>query len=58
MANRVHIIEPQWNPMTEEQAIGRVLRLNQKRQVTVVRYIMDNTIEQVPTLLWNLEKKN
>lgn len=47
VANRVHLIEPQWNPMTEEQAIGRVLRLLQKRQVTVIRYIMEDTVEKV-----------
>ncbi|KAJ6104356.1 helicase [Penicillium sp. IBT 18751x] len=26
-ATRVHILEPQWNPMVEQQAIGRALRL-------------------------------
>ena len=33
--------------MVEEQAIGRALRLDQTRQVTVVRYVMNDTIEQV-----------
>ncbi|KAL4886206.1 SNF2 family N-terminal domain-containing protein [Aspergillus karnatakaensis] len=46
MANRVHIIEPQWNPTVEEQAIGRVLRLGQQKKVYVTRYIVTNSIEE------------
>jgi SWI/SNF-related matrix-associated actin-dependent regulator of chromatin subfamily A3 len=45
MANHVFILEPQWNPAVEKQAIGRVLRLGQERPVTVTRFIMRNTIE-------------
>ncbi|KAH0537607.1 hypothetical protein FGG08_005599 [Glutinoglossum americanum] len=45
-ASRIHIVEPQWNPSVESQAIGRALRLGQEKQVTVVRYIMINTVEQ------------
>lgn len=47
IATQVHIIEPQWNPSIESQAIGRVLRLTQKHPVTVTRYITNNTVEQV-----------
>jgi len=47
VASRIHIVEPQWNPSVESQAIGRALRLGQPKQVTVVRYIMKNTVEQV-----------
>ncbi|KAJ5381133.1 uncharacterized protein N7496_003561 [Penicillium cataractarum] len=32
-ATRVHILEPQWNPMVEQQAIGRALRLGQTKKV-------------------------
>ncbi|KAG4435757.1 hypothetical protein IFR05_008771 [Cadophora sp. M221] len=46
VANRVHIIEPQWNPSVEEQAIARALRMGQTRTVTVIRYSMQATIEQ------------
>ncbi|OBT69919.1 hypothetical protein VE03_00430 [Pseudogymnoascus sp. 23342-1-I1] len=46
VATQVHIIEPQWNPSIESQAIGRVLRLTQKQPVTVTRYITNNTVEQ------------
>lgn len=46
-ANRIHIVEPQWNPTVEEQAIGRALRIGQEKRVTVTRYIMEGTVEQV-----------
>lgn len=42
----MHLIEPQWNPAVEAQAIGRAMRLGQERQVTVVRYIIRNSIEE------------
>jgi len=48
-ATRVHLLEPQWNPAIEAQAIGRALRLGQTRSVTIVRYVMQNTIEEVGT---------
>ncbi|KAJ5415722.1 helicase [Penicillium sp. CMV-2018d] len=35
-ATRVHILEPQWNPMIEQQAIGRALRLGQTKKVVHV----------------------
>lgn len=47
MASRLHLVEPQWNPSVEKQAIGRVVRLGQDRQVTVIRYITNDTIEEV-----------
>ena len=31
----------------ESQAIGRIFRLGQERPVTVIRYIMDKSIEEV-----------
>ena len=47
VANRIHILEPQWNPAVENQAIGRVLRLDQQRKVTILRYAMRKSIEEV-----------
>ncbi|OCL02710.1 hypothetical protein AOQ84DRAFT_304166, partial [Glonium stellatum] len=47
IASRIHILEPQWNPSVENQAIGRAVRLGQERQVTIIRYIMKNTVEEV-----------
>ncbi|KAI0451852.1 SNF2 family N-terminal domain-containing protein [Xylaria acuta] len=43
VADRVHIVEPQWNPMVEEQAIGRALRIGQNRCVTIFKYITKST---------------
>lgn len=47
MANRVFIVEPQWNPSVENQAIARALRLGQAQAVHVTRYVVDKTVEQV-----------
>lgn len=47
VANRIHLLEPQWNPAVEKQAIGRVLRLDQREKVTVIRYAVEKTIEEV-----------
>jgi SWI/SNF-related matrix-associated actin-dependent regulator of chromatin subfamily A3 len=33
--------------MVEDQAVGRVLRLGQTKEVKVIRYIMKNTVEVV-----------
>ncbi|RYP05726.1 hypothetical protein DL765_009751 [Monosporascus sp. GIB2] len=46
VASRVHILEPQWNPYVEDQAIGRVFRLGQNKEVHVIRYIMETTVEE------------
>ncbi|KAL2056059.1 hypothetical protein ABVK25_003702 [Lepraria finkii] len=46
VADRVYIVERQWNPSVEEQAIARVYRLGQTRPVTIVRLIMEGTIEE------------
>jgi hypothetical protein len=45
-ANRVFIVEPQWNPSVEKQAIARALRLGQGQSVLVTRYITNRTVEQ------------
>ncbi|KAJ4988673.1 DNA repair and recombination protein rad5c [Stagonosporopsis vannaccii] len=46
VANRVFIVEPQWNPSVENQAIARALRLGQKQAVLVTRYVVDRSVEQ------------
>ncbi len=43
----MHIVEPQWNPSVEEQAVARALRMGQTREVTIVRYVMEKTVERV-----------
>lgn len=44
--NTVYMMEPQYNPAAEAQAVDRVHRLGQKRPVRTVRYIMRNSIEE------------
>ncbi|KAK3300617.1 SNF2 family N-terminal domain-containing protein [Chaetomium fimeti] len=45
-ANYVHIVEPQWNPSVEEQAIARAVRMGQTRTVTIIRYVVKNSVEE------------
>lgn len=44
-ANRVFLMEPGFNPALEQQAIGRVHRLGQKRKVEIVRLVVKDSIE-------------
>ena len=48
-------MEPCFNPALENQAIGRVHRLGQKRQVEIIRLIQEDSVES--RLLKLLEKK-
>lgn len=45
-ASRVYIMEPQYNPAAVTQAVDRVHRLGQTREVTTVQFIMRNSIEE------------
>ncbi|KAF2670666.1 hypothetical protein BT63DRAFT_372312 [Microthyrium microscopicum] len=45
-ASRVVLMEPFWNPFVEEQAIDRVHRLNQTKDVTVYRLTIAGTVEE------------
>jgi SNF2 family DNA or RNA helicase len=47
VATRLHILEPQWNPAVENQAIGRVVRIGQRKVPTVVRYFVKDSVEKV-----------
>lgn len=49
VASRIYILEPQWSPSVERQAIGRVIRLGQEKEVQIVRFIMKTrySIEEV-----------
>ncbi|KAF3760335.1 hypothetical protein M406DRAFT_269047 [Cryphonectria parasitica EP155] len=49
VAPDVHIVEPQWNPMAEAQAVDRVHRIGQTKDVTVTRYCVKDSIEEVST---------
>ncbi|KAK5175504.1 uncharacterized protein LTR77_000643 [Saxophila tyrrhenica] len=55
-ASRVYMMEPQFNPGVEQQAIDRVHRMGQKRPVEIKRYIMRTSVEE--GILRLQEKKN
>ncbi|KAL4950800.1 hypothetical protein BDW69DRAFT_171358, partial [Aspergillus filifer] len=44
-ASHVYLMEPQWNPTVESQALARVHRLGQLREVTTTIFIMKDSIE-------------
>lgn len=44
--SNVYVMEPQYNPAAEAQAIDRVHRLGQRRAVRTVRYIMRDSFEE------------
>ena len=45
-ASKAYMMEPQFNPGVEQQAIDRVHRLGQKRDVDIVHYIMRDSVEE------------
>lgn len=55
VASRIYLLEPQWNPQLEQQAFGRAQRLGQTEQVTIVRYVMKDTVEDV-SRAWHPER--
>ncbi|KAI6085770.1 SNF2 family N-terminal domain-containing protein [Hypoxylon rubiginosum] len=44
-ATQVIILEPFWNPFVEEQAVDRAHRIGQKKEVTVHRLLIKDTVE-------------
>ncbi|KAK8112928.1 hypothetical protein PG984_013454 [Apiospora sp. TS-2023a] len=49
-ASQVHILEPHWNPMAEAQAVDRVHRIGQTKEVTVIRYLVTDTVEMATNI--------
>jgi hypothetical protein len=45
-ANRVVLFDFKWNPMDEQQAIGRAYRIGQKKTVFVYRFVLAGTFEE------------
>lgn len=45
-ADYVFIVDPWWNPASEEQAINRAHRIGQDKNVFVYRFISESTIEE------------
>ena len=40
-------MEPHWNPTVEEQALSRIHRMGQTKEVTTIRFYMKNSFEEV-----------
>jgi hypothetical protein len=45
-ASRAYLMEPHWNPTIEEQALARIDRIGQIRQVTTVRFYIRDSFEE------------
>uniref|UniRef100_A0A804QEN6 SWI/SNF-related matrix-associated actin-dependent regulator of chromatin subfamily A member 3-like 1 n=1 Tax=Zea mays TaxID=4577 RepID=A0A804QEN6_MAIZE len=45
-ASTVYLFDPWWNPGVEEQAMDRVHRIGQKKEVKVIRLIVKGSIEE------------
>ena len=50
------MMEPQFNPAAEAQAVDRVHRLGQDREVTIKRFIMDSSFEEKMLVLQGKKK--
>lgn len=46
VGNHAFLVEPQWNPMVEEQALSLVHRIGQTKVVNLVRFIVKNIWEE------------
>ena len=45
-ADYVYLVDPWWNPAVENQAIDRIYRIGQKKNVVAVRLICKHSIEE------------
>ncbi|KAI0600378.1 SNF2 family N-terminal domain-containing protein [Biscogniauxia sp. FL1348] len=46
VATRAYLMEPHWNPTLEDQALARIHRMGQTREVTTVRFSVRDTFEE------------
>ncbi|GFR86838.1 helicase-like transcription factor [Elysia marginata] len=44
-ASRVFLMDPAWNPASEEQCFDRCHRLGQTKEVVITRFVIDDTVE-------------
>lgn len=56
-ASIVYLFDPWWNPGVEEQAMDRVHRIGQKKEVKVIRLIVKGSIEERILSLQDRKKK-
>ncbi|KAF4631765.1 hypothetical protein G7Y89_g6362 [Cudoniella acicularis] len=46
VATRAYLMEPHWNPTVEEQALARIHRIGQKKEITTIRFFMRDSFEE------------
>ncbi|KAH7170202.1 SNF2 family N-terminal domain-containing protein [Dactylonectria macrodidyma] len=46
VVTRAYLMEPHWNPTLEEQALARIYRIGQTKEVTTVRFYVRDSFEQ------------
>ncbi|TDZ16658.1 DNA repair protein RAD5A [Colletotrichum orbiculare MAFF 240422] len=46
VASRAYLMEPSWNPTIEDQALARVHRMGQEKEVTTVRFLVRDSFEE------------
>ncbi|EAQ87139.1 hypothetical protein CHGG_03758 [Chaetomium globosum CBS 148.51] len=56
VASRAYLMEPHWNPTLEEQALARIHRIGQMREVTTVRFYIRDSFEERVIELQNAKK--
>ncbi|KAK2729877.1 WD domain-containing protein [Colletotrichum kahawae] len=47
VASRAYLMEPSWNPTIEDQALARIHRMGQEKEVTTVRFYVKDSFEEV-----------
>lgn len=45
-ANRVFLLEPAMDPAVEQQAVARVHRIGQDKEVIITRLLVEDTVEE------------
>jgi SNF2 family DNA or RNA helicase len=56
-ASQVIMLDPFWNPFVEDQAVDRAHRMPQKREVTVRRVLVPETVEDRICLLQDKKRE-
>ncbi|AEO68322.1 uncharacterized protein THITE_125023 [Thermothielavioides terrestris NRRL 8126] len=57
VASRAYLMEPHWNPTLEEQALARIHRIGQTREVTTVRFYIRDSFEERVMELQNVKQQ-
>lgn len=46
-ATRLYLLDPAWNPSTEEQCFDRIHRLGQTKNVEIIKFVMKDRFERL-----------